>query len=200
MVIFHSYVKMLEVKSTDNCPPGLLSSTAPVGWWTWDPSELLVDPTTAQSRWVPLIYKRTTVTGGGGDSRTMKRRGSFRFSPFSILWCILMSYELGSIGKCWEQSVLPFILDLEHVGSSGLSFGVGMTPLLAFGLTSLYQNLHGICHPKRSMYATFGPNRKWPVLIYMIKLYICIYIYVWMLYTCIYITYTHVFIYIYRHR
>ena len=85
----------VSIKSTDqpHGPPGLLSSTAPVGWWTWDPSELLADPTTAQSRWVPLIYKRTTVvTGGGGDSRAMTDG-----------FIHIQSFMSGNIGKCWDN-------------------------------------------------------------------------------------------------
>ena len=49
--------------------------------------------------------------------------GSFIFSPFSVLY----------VRKYWEmlgQSVLPFILDIDHVGRSGLQLtAVGVSGL-----------------------------------------------------------------------
>ncbi|CAK9035647.1 unnamed protein product, partial [Durusdinium trenchii] len=57
-----SVMSMRSLKDPLKCPAseglGLLSSSQPVGWWTWDPSELLTAPGAHESRWVPLLYKR----------------------------------------------------------------------------------------------------------------------------------------------
>lgn len=79
---------------------GLLSPNAPVGWWTYDPSELLESTT---SRWVPLVYKRNWDQRCGFGAILFELG---LFSRFDWNWYMTFGFVMICWGLLWLWCIL----------------------------------------------------------------------------------------------